>query len=390
MDNDKIRMTWQEAVAFQQSVIKRGPAYFEIWNEYKQLFDDENLSETRFLQADILYCTDQIEQIKAKRKESKLSEDELTEMAMLFQERIRAYQERLDYLAEKSRMVIGRPEFEQRLAKHLKSRAEYLARLCREKIEWRKDKTNAGRTWIDWMVSERDKRLDNPYAAQNGKDKWIFTYQPEANASIFASMVEADVEQQWDVLNNKPYKAACVLWGQIWRMSQPILNNSITETSKDLPQRGILIGIVQAVEAMTEARVFSEYIEAGKKSIKTAKKQRKEAVPLPEFESLLVYPERLPGMWEYLLRKQKQANRDFYDVRGMYTGSIEQSASPVLGLAEGLRLSRQIKPEYTSKQVYLTLCKRYGVSPTDQPHKAKKRANFEDVRDWVMGFFTVS
>jgi hypothetical protein len=137
----------------------------------------------------------------------------------------------------------------------------------------------------------------------------------------------------------------------------------------------------------------SEYVNYGQrerlysKSLKLSKKTKADThIELPNLETVLVSPNRLPDLWRFLVKKQGAANREFFDSNG-YAGSDDRNASPLMGLAIGLRLSHQIKGDFNEKQVYQILCKQFNVTPTKERHKTKRNANFTDVRDWVTEFF---
>jgi len=122
------------------------------------------------------------------------------------------------------------------------------------------------------------------------------------------------------------------------------------------------------------------------KARKQAKSEQKKI--LPELEAVLRYPDRLPTLWIYLTRQQERAKGEtyFFNESG-YIGSNERNAAPLMGLAVGLRQSSQLKPDYTETDVYKILCRRFNVEPTDEPHKAKKAAKFQDVLNWVNNYF---
>lgn len=101
------RLNMEEGRAFFLGIINRGPAYFEIWEDYKLLFGDQNLSEIRFLGADIAFCEDQIEECKRKIElaQHPQTRGEQTDFIALFRERIRAYRARLEELREEIQRI---------------------------------------------------------------------------------------------------------------------------------------------------------------------------------------------------------------------------------------------------------------------------------------------
>jgi hypothetical protein len=155
----------------------------------------------------------------------------------------------------------------------------------------------------------------------------------------------------------------------------------------------------QMIEGWIEAKKF-ELIELelgllkasmGKSDIlvlQPVKVKKTEEKVLPELEGVLRYPERIPSLWKFLITQQEKGKgeAEIFNEVG-YIGSNDRNAAPLMGLAEGLRLMMQLKPGFNERDVYQILCKRFNVEPTGEPHKAKKRAKFRDVRDWVRGFF---
>lgn len=122
------------------------------------------------------------------------------------------------------------------------------------------------------------------------------------------------------------------------------------------------------------------------KKMKRPKTKTETPIELPDLETALVSPDKLPSLWQFLVKKQGAVNKEFFDLTG-YAGSDKRNASPLMGLATGLRLSDQIKGGFDEKQVYQILCKRFNVTPTKEPHKTIGNANFNDVKDWVTEFF---
>jgi hypothetical protein len=130
-----------------------------------------------------------------------------------------------------------------------------------------------------------------------------------------------------------------------------------------------------------------EYARRAKPKARSAPKSKTVKV-LPDLNEVLRYPERLPDLWGFLTRQQESGKgvSDFFDESG-YIGSNERSAAPLMGVANGLRISAQIKADFTETDVYISLCRCFNVAPSGEPHKAKKTASFKDVRDWVKDFF---
>lgn len=157
--------------------------------------------------------------------------------------------------------------------------------------------------------------------------------------------------------------------------------------------------LTQMIDGWVEAKKF-EFIEHELELRKEAmvksdilppqptKLKKTEEKVLPELEGVLRYPERIPSLWKFLVKQQEKGMgiTEIFDEVG-YIGSNDRNAAPLMGLAEGLRIKSQIKPEFNERDVYQILCKRFNVKPTEETRKAKKRAKFRDVRDWVSSFF---
>lgn len=116
--------------------------------------------------------------------------------------------------------------------------------------------------------------------------------------------------------------------------------------------------------------------------------KKKDLQEVPELETVLRSPERLPTLWGFLARKLEHGKGavDLFDSGG-YIGGGARNAAPLMGVAEGLRVSFQIKPDFIEIDVYQALCRRFNVNPTREPHKAKKTAKFKEVLRLVQDFF---
>jgi len=141
--------------------------------------------------------------------------------------------------------------------------------------------------------------------------------------------------------------------------------------------------IEQELELRKEAMVKSDILPP-----QPTKLKRTEEKVLPELEGILRYPERIPSLWKHLTSQQERGKgeTEIFD-EGGYIGSSERNAAPLMGVAEGLRTSFQVKSEFTVRDVYQALCKRYNVEPTTAPHKAKQTIKFKDVFNWVRDFY---
>lgn len=129
---------------------------------------------------------------------------------------------------------------------------------------------------------------------------------------------------------------------------------------------------------------IEERRNVSKSTTKKKKKESKKEDALPDLESALVAPERLPALFEWL--SKKQGEKEWFDKNG-YIGTDERNASILLGFANGMRMARQIKPPITERQLYHVLCRHYNVKPTPEPHKARKVNNYDEVKILVMEFF---
>jgi hypothetical protein len=157
--------------------------------------------------------------------------------------------------------------------------------------------------------------------------------------------------------------------------------------------------LTQMIDGWVEAKKF-EFIEHELELRKEAmvksdilppqptKLKKTEEKVLPELEGILRYPERIPSLWKHLTSQQERGKgeTEIFD-EGGYIGSSERNAAPLMGVAEGLRTSFQVKSEFTAREVYQALCKRYNVEPTTAPHKAKQTIKFKDVFNWVREFY---
>lgn len=100
-----------EALDFRADVIKRGSAYFLLWDEYKETQRDTNLPEKSFLLCDIDHCEEEIERWKNRTHSFRNSW-----MGML-KANIRAHRERLEAL-EKDAATTGKPKAQTASVKH--------------------------------------------------------------------------------------------------------------------------------------------------------------------------------------------------------------------------------------------------------------------------------
>lgn len=142
-----------------------------------------------------------------------------------------------------------------------------------------------------------------------------------------------------------------------------------------------------ASDTMILKKQFEKRRKAVTSKLKVTKRPNEKRV-LPEFEGVLRYPERIPSLWKHLTSQQEtgKGETEIFD-EGGYIGSRERNAAPLMGVAEGLRASSQVKPEFTAREVYQALCKRYNVEPSTAPHKAKQTIKFKDVFNWVRDFY---
>jgi len=143
-----------------------------------------------------------------------------------------------------------------------------------------------------------------------------------------------------------------------------------------------IVGSVEHRLGPLRLALKEEYAKRAKPKARSAQKS-KTVKALPDLNEILRYPERLPALWTFLSDKGVS---DFFDESG-YIGSSERSAAPLMGVANGLRVSAQIKADFTETDVYISLCRRFNVAHSGEPHKTKVTANFKDVRDWVKYFF---
>lgn len=84
-----------ESLSFRQEVLKKGPAYYTIWNDRKEEFGDSNLSEERFILADMDHCKSEIEKWRNEDRNFK------SVWISILQENIRSHKIRLAEIQRK-------------------------------------------------------------------------------------------------------------------------------------------------------------------------------------------------------------------------------------------------------------------------------------------------
>lgn len=96
-----------EALEFLREVIRRGNAYFMLWEESKEVFGDPDLPERDFLIDNIEYCEEVIERLKS-------AKDSLRDTKTgLYKGIIRAHRERLKELEQKAAVSEPLPTLEE-------------------------------------------------------------------------------------------------------------------------------------------------------------------------------------------------------------------------------------------------------------------------------------
>lgn len=113
--NNEFKLNNEEALEFRRDVMKRGKAYHLLWDEYRRAFGEIDLSEERFLIADIDLCQTKIEELKYQTGSF------IRQLVALFKEIIRRHKERLEEIREFDldkqhvtfeRLFIGKNEME--------------------------------------------------------------------------------------------------------------------------------------------------------------------------------------------------------------------------------------------------------------------------------------
>ena len=266
-------------------------------------------------------------------------------------------------------------EFAERIAGMLEAQVSWRFNEFYNEVDIRFERVNRENERLQFLESER-KTLQSS-AAIAFFDKKIYHID---NALELRERVEIAIQ-----LEIKPTLELL----ETWQNSNPKPEGLI----QSIPFLG------QMIEGWFEAKKF-EFIEDELRLRKAAigesvipsqqpvKVKTTEDKVLPDLEGVLRYPERIPSLWKFLVKQQETGRgvTEIFDEFG-YIGSNDRNAAPLMGLAEGLRINSQIKPEFNERDVYQILCKRFNVKPTEETRKARKRAKYRDVRDWVTGFF---
>lgn len=154
---------------------------------------------------------------------------------------------------------MDKAEFIHRLREHLTGQVKNAERVYRNEIESRQPLVDPD-YFLKWLESEREQALNTPDLLINNQGRFFSLDDQDANAQIFANLLEFDANVQFDTEKNEFATLDNMNWQEAWELALPYLSNFTDRQNKSWKFRGNILLLIRSIKAAAKARVLTEYV----------------------------------------------------------------------------------------------------------------------------------